>query len=89
MTDRLIIKVDKQIETTTPGGIVLPDSAQSDSLVYGQVIAKGLPRKEYVGDENVQIGDRVVFVKYSAAEITDGEDVVSVVRYDDILAVIG
>ena len=87
MMDRVLIKRIVE-ETVSAGGIVLPDSAQEKDLIYGTVIAKGLPRKDYIGSSEIELGNKVAFVKYAAANITDGIDNYLIIRYDDILAVI-
>lgn len=86
MTDRVLIR--REIAAESKGGVLLPESAKEQDLVYGFVIDKGLPRKDYIGEENILIGDKVAFVKYAAANITDGIDNYLIVRYDDILAVV-
>lgn len=87
MVDRVLVKriVEDQVSAS---GIVLPDSAQEKDLVYGIVMAKGLPRKDYIGTEEINVGDKVAFVKYAAANITDGIDNYLIIRYDDALATI-
>jgi len=84
MVDRVLVKVDEVKESK--GGIVLPDSVQNNELVYGTVVEKGPIKKDYVGGDQISIGSKIVFVKYSAAIVTDGIDKFSLIRYDDILA---
>jgi len=87
--DRVVIR-RLESETTTSGGIVIPDSA-SEKPNQGEVIAVG-PGKLLDNGETrpltVQVGDRVLFGKYTPSEINlDGEEVL-VVNESDILAVI-
>lgn len=87
MVDRVLVKrIEEKAESK--GGVILPDSAQEKDLVYGEVQALGLPRKDYIGSEEIKVGSKVAFVKYSAANITDGIDNYIIIRYDDILAII-
>ncbi len=87
--DRVVIR-RLESETTTSGGIVIPDSA-SEKPNQGEVIAVG-PGKLLENGETrpltVQVGDRVLFGKYTPSEINlDGEEVL-VINESDILAVI-
>ena len=87
--DRVVIKRLEE-ERTSPGGIVIPDSA-AEKPVRGEVLAVG-PGKIMDNGElrkpAVQAGDTVLFGKYSGTECKmDGDEVV-VMREDDILAVI-
>jgi chaperonin GroES len=63
-------------EKTTRGGIHLPDTAQPQKL-RGQVVAAGPGRRLDDGTVlpmEVQVGDRVVYQKYSGDEyMEDGE----------------
>jgi len=91
MVDRVLIK--REEVATSKGGVALPDSVQSADLIYGEVVALGLPRADYIrssidSEKNFKVGDRVAFVKYSAANITDGIDNYLIIRYDDILAIV-
>lgn len=90
MVDRVLVR--REMVAESKGGVILPDSAQERDLIYGYVIDKGLPRKDYITstdeDYNIKIGDKVAFVKYSAANISDGIDNYLIIRYDDILAII-
>ena len=87
--DRLVIKRVED-ETTSPGGIVIPDSA-AEKPSRGEVIAVG-PGKTLdngtVQAPAVKAGDTVLFGKYSGTEVKiDGEELV-VMREDDIMAVV-
>jgi len=70
-------------EEKTPSGIIIPDNAKEKPL-EGKVIAIS---KEVEEDENmpINVGDVVVFAKYSGTEITfDGKEYL-VLNTDDIL----
>ena len=87
--DRVIVKRLEE-ERTTPGGIVIPDSA-AEKPVKGKVIAVGNGKLLDSGELrplDVKVGDKVLFGKYSGTEVkVDGEDLL-VMREDDITAVI-
>ncbi|TVP86873.1 MAG: co-chaperone GroES [Thioalkalivibrio sp.] len=87
--DRVIVKRMEE-ERTTPGGIVIPDSA-AEKPIRGEVIAVGNGKILENGDVralDVKEGDKVLFGKYSGTEVKVGGDDVLVMREDDIMAVI-
>ena len=87
--DRVIVK-RLESERTSPGGIVIPDSA-AEKPVEGKVVAVG--KGKILDDGNVRaldvkVGDKILFGKYSGTEVkVDGEDLV-VMREEDVMAVI-
>jgi len=87
--DRVIIK-RMEDETTSPGGIVIPDSA-TEKPIRGKVVAVGKGKITDSGSIralDVKKGDNVLFGKYSGTEVkVDGEDLL-VMREEDIMAVI-
>ncbi|MDH3563314.1 MAG: co-chaperone GroES [Gammaproteobacteria bacterium] len=87
--DRVILKRMEE-ETTTPGGIVIPDSA-AEKPIRGKIIAIGTGKRLDSGEivpMDVKVGDNVLFGKYSGTEVkVDGEDLL-VMREEDIVGVI-
>ena len=87
--DRAVIR-RLEDQRTSPGGIVIPDSA-AEKPIRGEVIAVGKGKIMENGDVrpmDVKVGDKVLFGKYAGTEIkVDGEELV-VMREDDIMAVI-
>tara|TARA_Y100001949_G_scaffold115271_1_gene97979 strand:+ start:138 stop:386 length:249 start_codon:yes stop_codon:yes gene_type:complete len=77
-------------EKTSPGGIVIPDSA-AEKPIKGQVVAVGKGKILDNGDIrplDVKKGDLILFGKYSGTEVSvDGEELL-VMREDDITAII-
>ncbi|MDH4382804.1 MAG: co-chaperone GroES [Gammaproteobacteria bacterium] len=88
--DRVIIKRLEE-DKTSPGGILIPDSA-AEKPVRGEVMATGngkLLENGSVRPLDVKVGDKVLFGKYSGTEVkVDGVDYL-VMREDDIVAVLG
>lgn len=87
LDDRVVVEpVDA--ETTTAGGIVLPDTAK-EKPQRGKIKAIGPGRLLDSGDRcsmSVAIGDEVLFSKYGGTDIeVDGKDV-KILRESDILA---
>ena len=86
--DRVVIRCKQ--ETTTPGGIVIPDSAKNKPM-EGEVLAVGDGKLEdgKLRALIVKVGDKVLFGKYSGTEVKiDGEEVV-IMKEDDIMGVVG
>ena len=85
--DKVVVK-RQEAETTTSGGIVLPDSAQ-DKPQRGEVIAIGDGHVKSDGTKvplTVKEGDRVLFGAYGGEEIKLGDDDFLLLRESDILA---
>jgi chaperonin GroES len=87
--DRVVIKRMEE-ETTSPGGIVIPDTA-TEKPVRGEVVAVGNGKILENGETrplDLKAGDKVLFGKYSGTEVkVEGEELL-VMREDDIMAVI-
>ena len=88
--DRVVVKrLDE--EKTSPGGIVIPDSA-AEKPVRGEVVAVGNGKVLDNGQVrmlDLKVGEKVLFGKYSGTEVkVDGVDYL-VMREDDIMAVLG
>ena len=87
--DRVIAKRLEE-EKTSPGGIVIPDSA-AEKPIQGEVVAVGNGKLLDNGDLralDVKAGDRILFGKYSGTEVkVDGVEYL-VLREDDIMGVI-
>ena len=87
--DRVIVRRIEE-NTTTSGGIIIPDSAK-EKPQEGEIIAAGEGKYKENGERqtlDVNEGDRVLFGKYSGSEITiDGEELL-IMREDEILGII-
>jgi chaperonin GroES len=88
--DRVVVKRWEE-ERTSPGGIVIPDSA-AEKPIKGEVIAVGAGKVLDNGQRRaleVKAGDKVLFGKYSGTEVKiDGTEYL-VMREEDIMAVLG
>src|SRR5579872_5510302 len=87
--DRVIVKRLEE-ERTSPGGIVIPDTA-AEKPVQGKIVAVGkgkILEDGQVRPLDVKVGDKILFGKYSGTEVkVEGEDLV-VMREEDVMAVI-
>ena len=90
LNDRVVVKI-VTAEEMTKGGILLPDTAK-EKPQEAEVVAVGPGKILDDGtraEPEVNIGDRVIFAKYSGTEVkVDGEEYL-IMRESDILAVKG
>jgi len=72
------------------GGIIIPDTAK-EKPQEGEVIAVGAGKKLDSGERqpvDVNVGDRVLFGKYSGTEIKVDDQELLILREDEILAIL-
>ena len=87
--DRVVVKRMEE-ERTSPGGIVIPDSA-AEKPIKGEIVAVGNGKITDSGELralDLEAGDKVLFGKYSGTEVKVDGDELLVMREDDIMAVI-
>ena len=89
LQDRILVQRVAE-ETTTKGGIIIPDTAK-EKPAEGKVTAVGNGK---VGDDGKRValeirkGDRILFGKYAGTEVkVEGEEYL-IMREDDVLGVI-
>ncbi len=89
LQDRILVKRVEE-ETTTKGGIIIPDTAK-EKPAEGEVIAVGIGR---IGEDGKRIaleikkGDKILFSKYGGTEVKiEGEEHL-IMREDDVLGII-
>ena len=87
--DRILVQRVEE-ETTTKGGIIIPDTAK-EKPAEGKVIAVGNGK---IGEDGKRIpldikkGDRILFGKYSGSEVKIEGDEYLIMREDDVLGII-
>jgi chaperonin GroES len=77
-------------DRTSPGGIVIPDTA-TEKPIRGEVLAIGRGKLLDNGELrplDVKVGDRVLFGKYSGTEVKIAGEEFLVMREEDIMGVI-
>lgn len=88
--DRIVVKRLEQTDEKTAGGLIIPDSAK-EKPQEGEVVAVGKGKRLEDGKVialDVQVGDRILFGKYSGSEIKiDGNEYV-IMREDEVLGVL-
>jgi chaperonin GroES len=79
--DHVLVKVLEQ-ESQTPSGIILPETAQEKSQ---QALVVAISQDE-MAEIPVEVGDKVLFVKYSGTEIKVDDIPHLLLESSDILA---
>ena len=86
---RVIVEPIEQ-EEMTAGGIILPETAK-EKPQEGKILAAGPGDRDEDGERipmDVQIGDKVLYAKYSGTEVKmDGKKLL-ILRESDILAIV-
>ncbi len=80
---RILAKKIEEEERKTSGGIVIPESAKSDKVVRGKVLAIG-------NDEKIEVkeGDEIIVSSFAGTEIEFKDEKLLLVKSSDVLAVI-
>jgi len=87
--DRVVLK-RIEAEERTAAGIIIPDTAK-EKPQQGEVVAVGPGGRDEAGKLiplDVQVGDRVLFGKWSGTEVKiDGEDLI-IMKESDVMGII-
>jgi chaperonin GroES len=87
--DRLLVRRIEETETAK-GGIIIPDTAK-EKPQRGEVLAVGNGKILENGTKvalDVQVGNKILFGKYTGTDIKiDGEEVL-ILREDEVLAIL-
>ena len=89
LQDRILVQRVEE-ETTTKGGIIIPDTAK-EKPAEGKVIAVGNGKLADDGKRvplEVKKGDRILFGKYAGTEVKIKGDEYLIMREDDVLGII-
>ncbi|MGD1073531.1 MAG: co-chaperone GroES [Bryobacteraceae bacterium] len=88
--DRVVVKRIENQDSTTAGGLFIPDSAK-EKPQEGEVAAIGKGKRLENGtlvELDVRVGDRILFGKYSGSDIKlDGNEYM-IMREDEILGIL-
>jgi chaperonin GroES len=87
--DRVIVR-RIEVGEQARGGIIIPDTAK-EKPQEGEVVAAGEGKYREDGTRqklDVQVGDRVLFGKYSGSEVKIDDEELLIMREDEILGII-
>ena len=88
--DRILVERLDEAEQQSSGGIIIPDSAK-EKPQQGKVVAVGNGKKKDDGTVvalDVNVGDTILFGKYSGSEVNVDDNEYLIMREDEALAVI-
>lgn len=77
----ILKKIEKDLEEE--GGIILPDEAKDEDYIRAEVVAVGSSEKI-----EVKKGDEVIVSGYSGTELSVGGEELTIVKDNDILAIV-
>ena len=87
--DRVVVRrIDE--DTKSAGGIIIPDTAKEKPM-QGEVLAVGPGARNDKGDLiplGVEVGDRVLFGKWSGTEVKLDGDELLIMKESDIMGVL-
>ena len=88
LQDRVVVKL-VEAEETTKSGIILTGAAKEKPQVAEVVaVGPGIPEGDNKVVMEVKVGDKVITSKYAGTQVKlDGEEV-TIVRQNDILAIV-
>ena len=88
--DRIVVKRLTETEEKTASGLFIPDSAK-EKPQEGEVVAVGKGKRLEDGKVvplDVQVGDKILFGKYSGSDIKlDGQEYM-IMREDEVLGIL-
>ena len=87
--DRVVIRRVEE-EQKTKGGLIIPDTAKEKPM-QGEVLAVGPGARNEKGDlvpMGVEVGDRVLFGKWSGTEVKLDGDELLIMKESDIMGVL-
>src|SRR5438045_928899 len=87
--DRVVVDPG-ELETKTPGGILIPETADKDKPIQGTIVAIGMGRfvDGKVQPLQVKVGDKVLFGKYAGTNVKLDTTEYLVMREEDIMGVL-
>jgi chaperonin GroES len=88
--DRVVVKRVEDKEAAMQGGLYIPDSAK-EKPQEGEVVAIGKGKRLEDGTVvalDVQVGDRILFGKYSGSDIKLDDQEYMIMREDEILGIL-
>lgn len=85
--DRVVIK-KIEAEEKTSSGIVLPSSAKEEPQMAEVLAIGGDITNDDKKKDQIKVGDKVIFSKYAGTEIKVDKEEVTILKLNEILAVV-
>jgi chaperonin GroES len=86
--DRVVVRRVEE-DQRTPGGVIIPDTAKEKPM-QGEVLAVGPGARDESGKRiamDVQVGDRILFGKWSGTEVKLGGEELLIMKESDIMGI--
>lgn len=91
LADRVVVEpMEEDVQTFAGGQLVLPDTAK-EKPQQGKVLAVGPGRRDEEGKRipmDVQVGDTVIYAKYSGTTFKSTGKEILILKESDILAIV-
>ena len=90
LRDRVVVSPAEEEAATSPGGIIIPDTAK-EKPQQGAIVAVGPGRTTDEGtliEMGVSVGDTVIYSKYAGTEYSQNGNDYLILRESDILAIV-
>jgi len=90
--DRLVVKVVNS-EKTTPGGLIIPDTASSIATGYLKAVvlavgSGGKSKKGHLQPLDVKVGDTVLFSEHSGTKVLFNAEDLQIIHETDVMGVV-
>lgn len=87
--DKVVLKPIKQDETVTASGFIVTGNSEKPQEAHVVAVGTGVTTKNGVHIAiPLEVGQKVIFAKYSGNEITHEGESYTIISYNDIMAVI-
>lgn len=84
--ERIVVKM-VEVEEKTSSGIVLPSSAKEKPQV-AEVVAVSTAIENKENNVKINVGDKVIYSKYSGTEVKLDDEEYIIVKLEDVLAIV-
>ncbi|HHX67393.1 MAG: co-chaperone GroES [Miniphocaeibacter sp.] len=84
--ERIVVKM-VEVEEKTSSGIVLPSSAKEKPQV-AEVVAVSNAIENNENNIKINVGDKVIYSKYSGTEVKLDDEEYIIVKLEDVLAIV-
>ncbi|QQK07451.1 co-chaperone GroES [Miniphocaeibacter halophilus] len=84
--ERIVVKM-VEVEEKTSSGIVLPSSAKEKPQV-AEVVAVSKAIENNENNIKINVGDKVIYSKYSGTEVKLDDEEYIIVKLEDVLAIV-
>jgi chaperonin GroES len=81
VNQNVLLEIEEEKEQKTEGGIIIPDTVSKEKPMMAKVVAMA-----NIENPEINVGDTVVYKKYSGTEIELDDKKYLIIQYTDLLA---